>query len=111
MINVLILAPPAVFIIVLLVVLFASRLLSELAFQQKERPKGQAMPYSCGEDIPDQMIEHDYIQFFPFAFYFTILHVVALMIATVPKVATETIYIAVVYIIGAIIGLLVLYRR
>jgi NADH:ubiquinone oxidoreductase subunit 3 (subunit A) len=111
MINVLILAPPAAFIILLLVVLFASRLLTKLAFQPKGRPKGQATPYSCGEDIPDQMIEHDYIQFFPFAFYFTILHVVALMIATVPAATTETIYIVMVYIVGAIIGLLVLYRR
>lgn len=111
MINVLILTPPVIFIIILLAALVGSRLLSKLAFQPKDRPKGQAMPYSCGEDIPDQMVEHDYSQFFPFAFYFTILHVVALMMATVPAVTAGTMYIGIVYILGAIIGLLVLYRR
>ena len=109
--NVLILAPPAAFITVLLVVLVSSRLLSKLAFQDRDRPEGQARPYACGEDVPEQMIEHDYSQFFPFAFYFTIIHVVALMITTVPTVMNGTMYIAFVYIIGAIIGLLVLYRR
>ncbi|MFZ0033899.1 MAG: hypothetical protein WAK60_02770 [Sedimentisphaerales bacterium] len=109
--NVLILSPPVVFIIALLLVLCFSYLLSKLAFQQKDHPKGQAKSYACGENIPDQMIEVDYSQFFPFAFYFTILHVVALMIATVPTVKTATLLIALVYIVGAIIGLLVLYRR
>jgi NADH-quinone oxidoreductase subunit A len=109
--NVLMLSPPVVFIIALLLVLCFSYLLSKLAFQQKDHPKGQTKSYACGENIPDQMIEVDYSQFFPFAFYFTILHVVALMIATVPTVKTATLLIALVYIVGAIIGLLVLYRR
>ncbi len=94
MINVLILSPPVIFIIILLAALVGSRLLSKLAFQPKDRPKGQAMPYSCGEDIPDHMIQPDYSQFFPFAFYFTILHVVALMMATVPAATAGTMYIA-----------------
>ena len=111
MTNVLIYSPPIVFIIVLVLALYFSRLLSKLAFQTKDRPKGQSKSYACGEDIPDQMIELDYSQFFPFAFYFTILHVVALMIATVPAVKTGTLLIAFIYIIGAIIGLSVLYRR
>jgi NADH:ubiquinone oxidoreductase subunit 3 (subunit A) len=109
--NTLILSPPIAFIIALLLALYLSYVLSKLAFQEKDRPKGQAKSYACGETIPDQMIEVDYSQFFPFAFYFTILHVVALMIATVPAVKAAALSIALVYIIGAIIGLLVLYRR
>jgi NADH-quinone oxidoreductase subunit A len=111
MINVLILTPPVVFIIALLVALYSSRLLSKLAFQPKNRPKGQTRPYACGEEVSDQMMELDYSQFFPFAFYFTILHVVALMLATIPVVEMKTFLIAVIYVLGAIIGLLVLYRR
>jgi hypothetical protein len=109
--NVPILSPPIAFIIALLLALCFSYLLSKLAFQQKDRPKGQSKSYACGENIPDQMMEVDYSQFFPFAFYFTILHVVALMIATVPAVEAAALTIAIVYIVGAIIGLLVLYRR
>ena len=57
------------------------------------------------------MIQPDYSQFFPFAFFFTMLHVVALMIATVP-VGTETPFLLpVVYVIGAIIGLVILLRK
>jgi len=95
----------------LLVALYSSRLLSKLAFQPKNQPKGQTKPYACGEDVPDQMMELDYSQFFPFAFYFTMLHVVALMLATIPLVEMKTFLIAAVYVLGAIIGLLVLYRR
>jgi NADH:ubiquinone oxidoreductase subunit 3 (subunit A) len=109
--NVLIFSPPVVFIIAMLLALYFSYLLSKLAFQQKDHPKGQTESYACGENIPDQMVEVDYSQFFPFAFYFTILHVVALMLATVPTVKAATLLIALVYILGAIIGLLVLYRR
>ena len=109
--NTLILSPPIAFIIALLLALYLSYVLSKLAFQEKVRPKGQGKSYACGENIPDQMIEVDYSQFFPFAFYFTILHVVALMIATVPAVQPAALSIAIIYIIGAIIGLLVLYRR
>ena len=58
------------------------------------------------------MIQPDYGQFFPFAFFFTILHVVALMVTTVPaRDAGARFVIAVVYVLGAVVGLLVLYRR
>jgi NADH:ubiquinone oxidoreductase subunit 3 (subunit A) len=109
--NVLILTPPIVFIILLIAVLCSSRLLSKLAFQRKNRPEGQAKSYACGEDIPDQMVETNYSQFFPFAFFFTIMHVVALTIATIPAVTTGAECIGIIYIVGAIIGLLILYRR
>ena len=105
------LSPPVVFIVILGLVLSLSFLLSNLAFKPERKVKGLTKSYACGEDIADSMIQPDYSQFFPFAFYFTILHVVALMIASVPAATIETILIAVIYIIGAIIGLLVLYRR
>ena len=107
----LLLSPPMVFIIVLLVVICLSNILSKLAFKPKKIPDGLTEPYACGENIPTHMIQPDYTQFFPFAFYFTILHVVALMVALVPARTPETLVMAVIYIFGAIIGLVVLYRR
>jgi NADH:ubiquinone oxidoreductase subunit 3 (subunit A) len=106
----LLLTPPIVFILVLAVALCLAFLLSKLALKPKKLPAGLTKEYACGEDLPTPMIQPDYSQFFPFAFYFTILHVVALMIATVPIATLETSVIAVVYILGAIIGLLVLYK-
>lgn len=110
MTNELILAPPIVFILVMAVVVCAAYILSKLAFRPANSPAGLTKEYACGEDLPTAMIQPDYSQFYPFAFYFTILHVVALMAATVPVAAIETSLIAVVYILGAIIGLFVLYK-
>jgi NADH:ubiquinone oxidoreductase subunit 3 (subunit A) len=107
----LLLTPPVVFIAVMVVILFIAYLLSKLALKPKSSPAGLTKEYSCGEEVSTHMIQPDYTQFFPFAFYFTILHVVALMIATVPMENMQTFLIATVYILGAIIGLFVLYKR
>ena len=109
--NELLLTPPVVFIAVLVAALFFAYVLSKLALKPKSVPAGLTKEYSCGEDIKTHMIQPDYSQFFPFAFYFTILHVVALMIATVPTATMQSFLIAVVYILGAIVGLFVLYKR
>jgi NADH-quinone oxidoreductase subunit A len=111
MTNGLLLAPPLAFIMVLCVAICLAYVLSKLAFRPKQFPNGLTKEYACGEDLPTPMIQPDYSQFYPFAFYFTILHVAALMIATVPTATIETSLIAVVYILGAIIGLYVLYKR
>jgi NADH:ubiquinone oxidoreductase subunit 3 (subunit A) len=105
------LSPPLAFLIVLAAMLLLVLALTRLAFKPKGHTKGEIKAYACGEDMPSHMIQPDYSQFFPFAFYFTILHVVALMAATVPAAVMGTYVIAVVYILGAIIGLCVLYRR
>ena len=109
--NELLLSPPVVFIVIMLAAIFFAYVLSKLALKPKSVPAGLTKEYSCGEDIKTHMIQPDYSQFFPFAFYFTILHVVALMIATVPMATMQTFMIAVVYILGAIVGLFVLYKR
>ena len=109
--NELLLTPPVVFIAVLVAALFFAYVLSKLSLKPKKIPAGLTKEYSCGEDIKTHMIQPDYTQFFPFAFYFTILHVVSLMLATVPMATMQTFMIAVVYILGAIVGLFVLYKR
>jgi NADH-quinone oxidoreductase subunit A len=107
----LLLTPPIAFIIVFVAALCFAYALSKLAIRPKKVPEGLTKEYACGEDLPTAMIQPDYSQFYPFAFYFTILHVVALMIATVPTATIETFLIAAVYILGAIIGLVVLYTK
>jgi hypothetical protein len=114
MANELLLSPPIVFIMIMAAAIFFAFVLSKLSLKPKKIPEGLTKEYSCGEDIKTHMIQPDYTQFFPFAFYFTILHVVALMIATVPTVSMsnmQTFLIPVVYILGAIVGLFVLYKR
>jgi len=104
--------PVVAFIIICGSVTLLSLLFSRLAFKEKTHPKGETKAYSCGEEFDEgHMIQPDYSQFFPFAFFFTVLHVVALMIATVPKEGFETLAIAVVYIIGATVGLFICLRK
>jgi NADH-quinone oxidoreductase subunit A len=111
MANISFLAPPVAFIVILASVLLVSGALSRLSYRSKQQAKGAAEPYACGEKIPTHMIQPDYAQFLPFALFFTILHVVALMIATVPVETAATLVFAVVYVIGALVGLSVLHRR
>ena len=106
----LLLTPPIAFIILLAAAVAISRLLSLLSFKRKDRPQDAGTSYACGEDTYTPYVQPEYGQFFPFAFFFTILHVVTLMIATVPMETFRTFAIAVFYIARAIIGLFILFR-
>jgi NADH-quinone oxidoreductase subunit A len=105
-----ILAPPFAFVIVLGASVAFSFALSRLSFSRKRRGGGATEPYACGEDIPNHMIQPNYGVFLPFALYFLILHVVALTICTVPLQTASTLFFAVLYVVGALVGLSVLNR-
>ena len=105
------LIPPVAFGIILLAAFGLSAALSRLSPRTKPRGGGATEPYACGEDSPDQIIQPNYGQFLPFAFFFTILHVVALTIATVPVETLATLAFAGLYVLGAVVGLSVLYRK
>jgi NADH:ubiquinone oxidoreductase subunit 3 (subunit A) len=105
------LSPPVVFVLLLAWTMMIASLLSHLSFKPSKRQPDTEKSYACGEDVPTHLMQPDYSQFFPFAFFFTILHVITLMIATVPVETLESFSIAVIYIIGAITGLVILFRR
>ncbi len=108
------LTPPVAFVIVLLATMGLMFLLSRLSLRRSGadgQAGGARKPYACGEDIPTHMIQPDYAQFLPFAFFFTILHVMALTIATVPVKSVATLALPVLYVVGGIVGLAVLYRK
>jgi NADH-quinone oxidoreductase subunit A len=108
----LILAPAVAFTILFAVILLAALLFSRLSFRRKAAQSvDEKKAYSCGEEFTGHMAQPDYSQFFPFAFFFTILHVVALVIATVPIANARTFTIALLYIMGAITGLFVLLGK
>lgn len=45
---------------------------------------GKLAPYACGEDVPAQKFQLSYKLFFYAALFFTMMHVAALVIATIP---------------------------
>ena len=106
-----ILTPPVAFIIILTATVLMSELLSKLSFKTRKGEDASKESYSCGEEGLTPFIQPDYSQFFPFAFFFTILHVTALMITTVPIETLESLSIAVVYLAGAMTALFILFRR
>lgn len=105
------LSPPIVFIIILTISAIAMALFSRLAQKSKVECEGKTKPYACGEELPSHLIQPDYSQFFHFAFYFTILHVVALFVSTVPTETASSIAIALLYIVGAAIGMFILLEK
>jgi len=110
--NNILLAPPVAFILILAAMILLARALSAISFKNKGKAvEDIGKSYACGEDVPTHLMQPDYSQFFPFAFFFTVLHVITLMIATVPMETMESFSIAVIYILGAIVGLSILFRR
>ncbi len=108
--NQILLLPPLVFLILLVVGYVISLGFSKLAFKGHAAP-GKMEQYACGEDIPAQNVRPDYSQFFPFAIFFTIMHVVALILTTMPKDYSSGYILAAVLICSALVGLLILFRR
>jgi len=111
MIEKIILSPPGALIIIFLVMAIFSKLCGFFASGKRKDQTEAKKAYACGEDFKGHFIQPDYSQFFPFAYFFTILHVVALVIATVPAETMQILAMAVVYLAAAIIGLLILLRK
>jgi len=105
------LSPPAVLIIIFAVLVSMSHIFSRWAAPKTASGEEGQKAYSCGEEFSGHLIQPDYSQFFPFAFFFTILHVVAMVIATIPAEAAGSLVIALIYVVGAFIGLFILLGR
>jgi NADH:ubiquinone oxidoreductase subunit 3 (subunit A) len=75
--------PPLAFLVSLAFVLALNKLLSPLSTVAERKPGSKKHEaYGCGEDVPPGKAEPDYHGFFPFAIFFTLLHVAGLMLAT-----------------------------
>jgi hypothetical protein len=103
---------PVVFVVVLGLMLLFLRVLRPMAASVvTAKGSGKGKAYACGEDVKDNKAQPDYRQFFPFAFFFTIMHVLALVVATVPEKSVPATAIAVGYGVSLVIGLFVLFRK
>jgi hypothetical protein len=102
---------PVAFVVILAASAAFYKLLGVFSLPETGPGGGKGKAYACGEDVPDHRVQPDYSQFFPFAFFFTIMHVLALVVVTVPSGSLSATVIAVGYGVSLVIGLFVLFKR
>ncbi len=78
------LSPPVAFIVFLLL-FFVVYLLAGRMAPKAQAVGGKLKTYACGEDIPGYKMQFGYRLFFFIALFFTMMHVAALVVATLPK--------------------------
>ncbi len=105
------LLPPITFVVMLAFVGLQSLGFRPLALKPGKDEPGKLKPYACGEPVTDHRAQPDYAQFFPFAFFFTIIHVVALVVTTVPRGSGAAAGVAVAFLVSAAVAIYVLFRR
>jgi len=108
----LLLLPPLAFLIIFIFAWAQYASLKVLSAGEKwPEEKGKTESYACGHHVEDSRITPNYSQFFPFAFFFTIMHVVALVVATYPKGDTGALGLGVGYLVSASVSLFILFKR
>ena len=105
------LLPPVAFLIILGVSWLFFKICGRLAFKPEKHTAGEGASYACGEENYDNTAQPDYSTFFPFAFFFTLAHVATLIMTTMPMGNPSTFVMAALYILGAVLGLYILFRK
>ena len=101
------LAPPVTLIIFILLGLGLSRAIAGYAAAGGESER-KLESYACGHRQVTHSVSPDYSQFFPYAFFFTIMHVLALVVATAPP---GQLILPLLYIAGGLLALVIIFRR
>jgi NADH-quinone oxidoreductase subunit A len=78
------LSPPIAFVI-FLVFFYILYMLGGLVAPKVKKEGGKLATYACGEDVPGSKIQFGYRLFFFIALFFTMMHVAALVVATLPR--------------------------
>jgi len=101
-------SPPVVFAAFLLIFFLAMRFLAKYAVRGAASERALD-PYACGQRDFENYVNPDYIQFFRYAFVFTVMHVVALVITTA-SISTAA-ALPMVYVAASILSLAIIFRK
>ncbi len=101
-------SPPVAFIFLLAIAFLLYPIGRAMAPKVKKTP-GKLSTYACGEDIPGEKVQFGFRLFYTFALFFTIMHVAALVIATIPigKIA----YLGIIYLLMIFLAIAALITR
>ncbi len=112
MIEKILLSPPAA-LLLFLALSYGLYVLGGKIAAPGEEHEGKHLPYACGEDLLLPEIQLGYQAFFRLALFFGLLHLAALVVATLPPAAGISMShrIAVAYLMGIGISVFVLTQR
>ncbi|HAR35380.1 MAG TPA: hypothetical protein DCR87_00455 [Acidobacteria bacterium] len=102
------LSPPVAFFF-FLAVAFLLYALGRAMAPRLSRTPGKLTTYACGEDIPGVKVQFGYRLFYVFALFFTIMHVAALVIATIP--IGKIVFLGIIYLALIFLAILALITR
>lgn len=100
--------PPFAFIISLAIVLLFGKLIKgfEPRFSKSQQ---STKTYACGEEFEAKKLSPGYEEFYPYAIFFTVLHVVAIMLMTIAFTSSIPISIPIIYLLVIIVILSILF--
>lgn len=102
---------PLTLFIIFLVVSGLYMLLGQKIAAKSRQNEDKHTHYSCGEDLEVTHLELNYHAFFRLALLFGILHIVALIISTVPPTGRRVNTFPIVYLAGAAISMFILLEH
>lgn len=104
----LLLSPPIAFF-VFLAAAFGLYALGRGMAPKLTKVGGKLAPYACGENVPPVKVQFGYRMFFFVALFFTMMHVAALVIATVPS--GKIVFFALFYLVMIALAVAALVTR
>jgi len=105
--NSLLLLPPVSLLLLLVVFTFFAFMARRLS-PSGANNSGKGEPYACGQEVGTGRIQPSYNEFFPFAFFFTIMHVATLMLCTIPAGAR---WLSVPFLAISVLAIIILFRK
>ena len=104
--QILLTPPVTLLIFILLGLLLSHSVAGYAATGEKNERKWES--YACGQRQVNHSVSPDYSQFFPYAFFFTIMHVLVLVVATAPA---GVLRLPLLYVAGGLLALVIIFRR
>jgi len=101
-------SPPVAFLVFLVIGFLIYALGSRLAPKLKKEG-GKLATYACGEDLPGVKLQFGYRLFFFIALFFTMMHVAALVIATIP--GGKIVFFGIIYLVMIFLSIMALITR
>ncbi|MCL1816450.1 MAG: hypothetical protein FWG43_02465 [Clostridiales bacterium] len=104
------LSPPITLSLFILLGLALSRWVAAYAPTGKDSDR-KLESYACGQRQVTHSVSPDYSQFFPYAFFFTIMHVLVLVVATAPALTLSELVLPLLYVASGLLALVIIFRR